>query len=281
MKKLGKLFFGTAGIPLSTLPRNTLNGISEVKNLGLEAMELEFVQNVNINEELAVQVKDMAVKNDVILTCHGQYFINLNSLDKKKLEASQQRIYIASKRAFQCGGWSTCFHPGFYQGQSVQNTFASVKNALHEVVSRLENEGVDIWVRPETTGKGTQFGSLDELIDLSLAIGPDKVLPCVDFSHLYARSNGKFNSLEEFHQVLSELEKRIGKEAIQNMHIHAQGVEFSEKGERRHLPFADSGFNYKDLVKALKTFSAKGVLICESPVMENDALIIQKVYQKL
>ncbi|MBI4044081.1 MAG: TIM barrel protein [Candidatus Diapherotrites archaeon] len=278
MKKFDELFFGTAGIPASTQRPDTVNGIARVKELGLSAMELEFVQNVNIKEDKAPLVREAAEKNGVFLTCHGQYFINLNSLDEKKLEASKERVYIAAKRAFQCGAWSMCFHPGFYQGKPAGETFQTVKQALSEVLERLKSEGVNIWVRPETTGKPTQFGSLEEIVDLSLEL--ENVLPCIDFSHLYARSNGKYNSTEEFSFVLGFLEEKLGKDALTRLHLHVQGVEFSEKGEKRHLPFSESGFNYKDLVKVLRDFSAKGTVICESPLMEEDALILQKAYKK-
>lgn len=279
MKKFDELFFGTSGIPLTTQRPDTVNGIGRVKELGLHAMELEFVQSVNIKEEKAPLVKAAAEKNGVTLTCHGQYFINLNSIDKKKLEASKERVYHAAKRAYQCGAWSMCFHPAFYQGRSSKETYATVKQALSEVLERLKSEGVNIWVRPETTGKPTQFGSLEELVQLSLEL--ENVLPCIDFSHLYARSNGKYNSTEEFSSVLEFLEDKLGKDYyLKNMHAHVQGVEFTEKGERRHLPFSESGFNYRDLVKVFKDYSAKGIVICESPLMEEDTLILQKAYKK-
>lgn len=278
MKKFNELLFGTAGIPLSTSPSSTVNGIAQVKKLGLSAMELEFVQNINIKEEMAPLVREAAEKNDVVLTCHGQYFINLNAVETKKLEESKQRIYMAAKRAYECGAWSVCFHPGFYLGQEPKNVYEKVKGALKEVVARLSNEGISIWVRPETTGKATQFGSLEELVSLSLEI--DNVLPCIDFSHLCARSNGKINNLEEFSNALSLVESRLGKDALKQMHAHVQGVSFSEKGEKAHLPFSESVFDYKGTVKALKDFSAKGAVICESPLMEKDAIFLQQEFLK-
>src|SRR3989344_2639024 len=111
------LRFGTAGIPLSTSPRDTANGIKQVRKLGLENMELEFVHSVNITTEKAPEIKRAAKENDVVLTCHGQYYINLNSQEKEKIEASKQRIYNAAKRAFECGAWSMVFHAGFYMKQ--------------------------------------------------------------------------------------------------------------------------------------------------------------------
>lgn len=276
MKKINELLFGTAGIPLSTQPYNTIEGIARVKKLGLSAMELEFVHSINVSQEKAPQVKESAQKNNVTLTCHGQYFINLNAQEEKKLEASKKRITGAAKRAFECGAWSVCFHPAFYMQLEPKTVYSNVKIALKEVVKNAKDEGTDIWIRPETAGKVTQFGSLSEILDLSAEL--EQVMPCIDFSHLHARTNGKYNSEKEFASVLEEVEKKLGKEGLSNMHIHAQGIEYTEKGEKKHLPLSEADFNYKGLVKTLKEFKAKGVVICESPLMETDALKISKAF---
>ncbi|MBI2598179.1 MAG: TIM barrel protein [Candidatus Diapherotrites archaeon] len=276
MKTMQKLFFGTPGIPSSTVPYNTIDGVKEVKRLGLDAMELEFVHSINISKEKASLVKEAAQKNDVNLTCHGQYFINLNAIEKKKLEASKKRIFSAAQRAFECGAWSVCFHPAYYMDQEPAIVYQNVKNALKEVVKQLEENGVKIWIRPETAGKISQFGSLQEILGLCQEIAG--VAPCIDFSHLYARTAGKNNSLEEFRQVLVQVEKVLGKEGLSSMHIHAQGIEFTKKGEKNHAPFDKSGFNYKELVKAFKEFRITGVVICESPLVEKDALKLQNAF---
>ncbi len=279
MKKISGLLFGTPGIPQSTNPYNTIEGVLQVKKLGLSAMELEFVHSVNVSPEKAPLVKETAQKNGVTLTCHGQYYINLNALDKKKLEASKKRVVLAATRAFECGGWSMCFHPAYYLGMGPKKVFQTVKIALSEASKELKDNGINIWLRPETAGKHVQFGSIEELCELSLEI--ENVQPCIDFSHLYARSNGKLNTFDDFSQVLAQVEKMLGKEAIENMHIHAQGIQFTEKGERKHLPFNESKFNYRELLKALKEFRAKGVIICESPLVEEDTLVLQKAFNEI
>ena len=279
LKKIDKLRFGTAGIPISTPQPNTANGIGHVRKLGLEAMELEFVQSVNIKEEGAPAVKQAAEKNDVILTCHGQYFINLNAAEKAKLEASKHRVYTAAKRAWQCGGWSMCFHSAFYLGSDSRTTYEKVKVQLKEVVKKLKDEGADIWVRPETMGRQSQFGTMDEILGLSLEI--ENVMPCIDFSHLYAREIGKQNSIEFYSGILELVESKLGKEGLNNMHIHCQGIEFGDKGEKKHLPLSESKFDYEAVLKSLKEFKAKGVVICESPIMEEDAKVLLKTYEKL
>ena len=149
---------------------------------------------------------------------------------------------------------------------------------IKNLVKTLRDEGNEIWLRPETTGKGTQFGTLDEIIKLSEDI--DGVLPCTDFSHMHARANGGFEYDEFMHQ-LAKLENRLGRHALDNMHIHLSGIEYTEKGEKRHLPLEDSDFEYKDILKALKDFNARGIVVCESPVLEDDARVLKNYYTSL
>jgi deoxyribonuclease-4 len=147
-------------------------------------------------------------------------------------------------------------------------------------VSKLRDEGVDIWIRPELMGGVSEFGSLEEVIKLAEDIG-DGVLPCIDFAHLHARTNGRYNTYEEFREVLNIIESRLGREALNNMHIHISGIEYSEKGEVKHLNILESDFNYKDLAKVLKEYNVKGVVISESPNLEDDAILFKQTYEKL
>ena len=105
-----ELLFGTAGIPVSAKGLGTEEGIVEVRNLDLDAMELEFVRNINITKQKAPDVKKAAEKNNIVLTCHAPYFINLNSAEKAKLKASIDRILNSARIANLCGAWSVTFH---------------------------------------------------------------------------------------------------------------------------------------------------------------------------
>jgi len=279
IEKPRKLNFGTAGIPITTEIRTTENGIRRVAELGLDAMELEFVRNINISAKKAPEIKKVAKECNVLLTCHAPYFINLNAKEKAKLEASKERIFTSAKIAYLCGAYSVCFHPGFYMKESSQTVFKKIKTALEDVVKRLMDNSIEIWVRPELTGKPTQFGDLDEIIKLSQEI--DYVLPCIDFAHLHARYFGKYNSYEDWASVLEKIENTLGKEAIENMHIHISGINYTAKGERNHLNLEESDLNYMDLLKALKDFKVKGVVISESPNIEGDAILMKKIYEKL
>lgn len=274
-----KLNFATAGIPASTVNPTTIEGINRVNELGLDGMELEFVHSVNISKEKAPEVKKLAEEKNVFLTCHGSYYINLNALERQKFHASVSRVIACAKRAEESGAVSMTFHPGFYLKMPQEKVFENIKKGFVEVEEKLKESKNKIIVRPETTGKSTQFGSIEEL--LSLCSQLNSTLPCIDFSHLHARSNGKYNSYAEFRKVLEDSEKALGKDFLKNMHIHVSGIEYTEKGERRHLFLKDSDFKYKELLKALKDMDCKGVVICESPNIEEDALLMKKTFEEL
>lgn len=273
---MDKLNFGTAGIPLAAKGSDTAAGISEVRTLGLSAMELEFVRDINITKEKAPLVRESSEVNKIVLTCHAPYFINLNSADKGIVRASIERILGSARIASMCGCYSVCFHAGFYMKEPNEKVYGAIKGNIKKITSKLNDEGINLWVRPETTGKATQFGDINELVRLSSEV--ENVLPCIDFAHLHARSAGKFNSRKEFSSVLSQVEKDLGREALSSMHIHMAGINYSAKGERNHMNLKDSDFNYIDLMRELKDFNAKGVLISESPNIEEDAILMKKAY---
>ncbi|MBN1544210.1 TIM barrel protein [Candidatus Woesearchaeota archaeon] len=272
------LLFGTAGTPIMSKDRGSLAGVETVRKLGLDCMELEFVRGVRMSKELAKQVGEAAEKNKVVLTAHGPYYINLNSLEKSKVQDSIKRIMDTARVANTAGAYSITFHAAYFMGQDPAKVYGRVRDEMRQIVRKLQDEGVKLWVRPETTGKATQLGSLKETIKLSQDV--EQVLPCVDFAHLHART-GKINTYDEFRGVLTELEKGLGRKALDNMHIHVSGIEYGPKGERNHLMLKESDFNYKKLIKVLKDYKIKGVVISESPNIEEDALLMKKAYEAL
>lgn len=274
-----ELLFGTAGIPLSAEPHTTAGGIGHVKKLGLGAMELEFVRSINITKGKAPEIKKAAEENNIVLTCHAPYFINLNSLEKAKIKASIGRILNSARIASLCGAYSVCFHSGFYMKQEPKKVYETVKGNLKEIISTLKKENNNIWVRPETTGKETQFGNMDEILQLSQEL--DNVMPCVDFAHFHARTNGKYNTYKEFAGILEAIEKKLGKKGLENMHMHITGIAYGPSGEKNHLNLKESDLKYQELLKALKDFKVKGVAISESPNIERDALMMKKIYSTI
>ena len=271
--------FGTAGIPFHA--KDTVDGIRKVKEMELDAMELEFVYGVNLKEETAKQAGKLAKKLGILLSAHAPYYINLNSNEKAKVEASKKRIVKSAKVAYLAGARGVVFHPGFYLKQDSQIVYEKIKGEIKKVAKQLADEGIKIMLRPETTGKKTQFGTIYELLKLSEEV--ENVMPCIDFAHIHARTQ-KYNTYEEFSEILSLVEKHLGKEGIKKLHMHASGINYNEKGEQNHLNLKESDFNYKALLNALKDFKADGVVICESPnngAISGDTQLLKREWEKL
>ncbi|MEK6835188.1 MAG: TIM barrel protein, partial [Nanoarchaeota archaeon] len=233
MIKPSKLNFCTSGIPLSTKKPGTLEGIKQVKKLNLDGMELEFVHGIYLKKEKTPEINNFVKENNLVISSHAPYFVNLNAQDKQKWHASISYITQAAKITYLCNGYSTCFHPAFNMKNTKEEIYKKVKEAIELILKELKKEDIKIWIRPETAGKISQFGNLNEIIKLSQEL--DNVLPCIDFSHMHAISNGKYNTKEEFYDVLALMEKKLGKNALENVHFHCQGINYSEKGEKNHL----------------------------------------------
>ena len=275
----GELLFGTGGVPVSAQSRSTEAGIERIAELGLGCMEVEFVQGVRMNPETAVSVGELAARKKVILTAHGPYAMNLNAVEPEKVHMSKERILQTARIAALFSARSITFHAAFYLKNTPSETYAVVKRHLEEIVNILRNEGNKVTISPEVTGKPSQFGTLEEILQLSSEI--EGVALCLDFSHWHART-GKTNSYQEFLDILDQVERKLGRQALDNMHIHLAGIAYGKKGEIKHLMLADSDFQYAELLKALKERKAKGVVICESaPYLEQDALLLQRTYREL
>ena len=270
-----KLNFLTAGIPVISEKKGYKGAFPSLKELNLDGMELEFVHGVRISDENKEIVKS-AVKDGFVITSHAPFYINLNSKEEEKVEASVERILETARVTDYLDGYSITFHAAFYMGNNPDIVFDKVVKQFEKITGILEKENIDIFIRPETTGKGTQWGSLEEIVKISKMF--EKVLPCVDFSHIHARTGGKYNTYDEFSKSLEFIGNELGSYALENFHAHVAGIEYTSKGERYHLNLEESDFNYKDLMKALKNFGIKGVLVCESPNIEVDAQIMKNYY---
>ncbi|MFC2158847.1 TIM barrel protein [Acidobacteriota bacterium] len=270
-----RLLFGTAGVPQSAPGTSTLSGIQHIIKIGLDCQEIEFVKGVKMGGDTADLIGRKAKEIDVRLSVHAPYYINLNSDEAGKRLASQERILTSARLAHRCGARNVVFHPGYYGKDSPEKAFETIKQGIAEVASILKKERIPTVLRPEVMGKRSQFGSLEEILFLCREV--DGIAPCLDFSHLYARE-GKINSYKEFYRVLTKVEKKLGKQALKDVHIHISGVHYSEKGEIKHLDLDESDFRYDDWVQALRDFAVAGMVICESPNQERDALMLKKLY---
>ena len=274
--KTDKLNFLTAGMPLATGKGGYPGAFEIIKEMGLDGMEVEFVHGVRMSDETRKLLKET---KDLMFTAHGPFYINLNSKEEDKVDASVQRIVETAQAASDFGGYSITYHAAFYMGGDKETVYQQVKTQTQKIVEILEKNNIKMWIRPETTGKATQWGDYEEIIRLSKEF--DCVLPCIDFSHIHARTGGEYNTYDEFCKVLDRISTELGNFAIENFHAHLAGIDYTAKGEKRHLIFAEADMNYQDLLRAMKSFGVKGALVCESPNIETDTKILKDYYMSL
>ena len=263
-------------MPLATGKGGYPGAFEIIKEMGLDGMEVEFVHGVRMSDETRKLLKET---KDLMFTAHGPFYINLNSKEEDKVDASVQRIVETAQAASDFGGYSITYHAAFYMGGDKETVYQQVKTQTKKIIEILEKNNIKMWIRPETTGKATQWGDYEEIIRLSKEF--EYVLPCIDFSHIHARTGGEYNTYDEFCKVLDRIATELGDFAIENFHAHLAGIDYTAKGEKRHLVFAEADMNYQDLLRAMKSFGVKGALVCESPNIETDTKILKDYYMSL
>ena len=270
------LLFGTAGVPFSAADDSSLAGIDRIKALGLDGLELEFVNGVKMGFDTAAKVREKAARTGVRLSVHAPYHINFNSENPGIRLQSRERLLKTARVAAACGAGSVVFHAAFYGQGSPEAAYGAVRSELAAVQSIVRTERLPVTLRVETMGKHAQFGTLDEV--LALCRDVDGLQPCLDFSHLYARE-GRVNSYLDFERVLSKVARKLGPRALRNIHIHIAGVRFGDRGEIKHLNLEETEFRYDEWLQALRDLGVEGLVICESPNLEGDAVMLKKLYQ--
>jgi deoxyribonuclease-4 len=126
-------------------------------------------------------------------------------------------------------------------------------------------------------GKSAMLGSLEDTLEMSRRV--PGVEPCVDFAHLHARpGDGSVNTYAEFSRALEKIDAALGASALAGLHIHLSGIAYGPKGEKEHLELKDADLNYRELFRALADYKCGGRILCESPVMEDDALVLKSAW---
>jgi len=273
--------FGPAGIPIGTPGKGAASGVGYCRQLGLGAMEIEFVHGVNMKEDAARETGAAAKKNDVLLSCHAPYYINCCSDELAKIDASVRHIVASALAAYWLGASPVVIHTGFYMKRApseCRKIACRTYERCFEEMSALKIRGVALGA--ELTGKTSAYGSLDEIIDLASEFGLAKMAPVIDYAHYHARE-GRLQEVGDYLKILEKVEKGLGSAAAGNFHCHFSGIAFTDKGERNHLPVSSNSPPFAPLAAAWRENGWAGKAICESPLLEKDALAMQKEYGKL
>lgn len=273
--------FGTVGSPKSTpkRPGGTVGGILRCAELELNALELGWVRSVRVSEKTCQAIQSTAQEQDVLISVHAPYFINLNA-DQDEWPKSRVRLMDAAHYGNLAGATDIIFHPGSYFGNPPEEVLPLAIERLAGCVDELRAAGNSVVLRPETMGKSAMLGSLEDTFEMSRAI--PGVQPCLDFPHLHARAgDGTMNTYDEWADVLERYAKTLGDEALLDLHIHMSGIEYTEKGEKKHLTLEEADLDLDAILKALNDYNCRGRILCESPILEEDALHIKEVWEAL
>lgn len=274
-----KLLFGVSGLPLGDGKKkfNYATGIEHLASLGLDAMELPFVRSVNVSGKNAPDILAAKRRRGFHLTAHGSYFVNLAAADPDTRAKSRERLEAAARAARLVEARNVVFHPGYYQGADSATALAAISAELGLLAPVAAETGALFHL--ETTGKPTQFGTVEEIAALCAAHPHCRI--CVDFAHIHARGNGALKNYADFAAILECVRRELGPAALDDLHMHVAGIEYTAKGERRHLPLRESDFNFAALLQALKDFRVCGCLVAEGPLVEGDALLLREAFRRL
>lgn len=273
--------FGTVGSPISTpkKPGGSVGAISRLAELGLDALELGWVQSVRVSEQTCADIRVNAEALDVKISVHAPYFINLNAEDEE-WPKSRKRLMDAAHYGNLAGATDIIFHPGSYFGLPPEQVLPKAIERLAGCVEELRSASNPATLRPETMGKSAMLGSFEDVLEMSRAI--PGVKPCLDFAHLHARpGDGTMNTYEEWARLLEAYGKALGTDALTDLHVHLSGIEYGPKGEKEHLPVEEADLDLKALFRALRDFGCRGRILCESPTLEDDALILQRLWGEI
>ena len=273
--------FGTVGSPKGTpkKPGGSVGAIHFSRSIGLTALELGWVQSVRVSEETCAAIKAAADQQGVAVSVHAPYFINLNAASDE-WPKSRKRLMDAAHYGNLAGATDIIFHPGSYFGNPPPEVLKTAIPRLKGCMAELRKSGNSVTLRPETMGKSAMLGSLEDAISMAQEI--EGVEPCLDFAHLHARpGDGTMNTRQEWSALLQVYARGLGKSALKRLHIHLSGIAYGPKGEKEHLKLKEADLDLKALLGALNDHGCAGRILCESPIMEEDALLMQKTWKRV
>ena len=276
--------FGPAGNSdaFSAQYRSSLDAPRWLAELGLDCYEYQCGKGVHVGEETARKMGEKAQEAGIDLSLHAPYFINLANPDPESLEKTTGYILAACQAADYMGATRVVVHTGALMKRTRREALDIAKKA---VLAAWENAGYShIALCPETMGKINQLGDLDEVLELCQLDA--RLIPCVDFGHLYARSLGADEGLEATGRMLDKMRSALGEERARRFHSHFSHIEFTPNGgEKCHRTFADNGGFGPDpapLMELLARGDWSPTIICESAgTQAEDALVMKKLYSDL
>ena len=251
-----------------------------VSQMGLTCFEYSFGRGVNLSEQKAIEIGNAFINAGVEISVHAPYYINFANPDDEKVENSYRYVIESANACKNMGGERIVFHPASQGKISREEAVKLTKKRLHILRDKIYENGLqDFKFCPETMGKMAQIGTIDEIVEFCAI---DKIyIPAVDFGHVNAREQGSLKTEKDYLDRLSFMIDKLGFERMKNFHIHFSKIEYTDKGEKKHLTFEDNqyGPDYLPMLSAIKKLNLEPFVICESAGTQDiDALKMQKAY---
>jgi len=266
--------FGPAGYPKVGSKSDPEASLKYTKELGLDALEVEFVRGARISEERAKAVGQCARSLDIRLSCHAPYFISFNSDNPETVDKSVDWVLDTAVAAHNLGAYIIVIHAASY-GKSPDTAMENVIKGLTRCKNRLDDMGIrDVILGVETMGKKGQFGTLKEIGQVMDSV--DGVRPVLDVAHVHARGVGCLRTQDDMKALMDEYFPLCGDVA----HFHISCIKYGDKGEICHLPLSEKDPNMQLLANVLEDYDRDCTFICESPLVEKDAIVFRDMFPK-
>ena len=263
--------------------KSSLDAPAWICDFGLDCYEYECGQGIHIKPETAHQLGQAALAAGIPLSLHAPYFINLANPAQDLQEKNIRYITQSCLLADQMGASRVVIHSGALLKRTRQEALATAKESLRKVIAACDDMGLGhIALCPETMGKINQLGDLDEVLELCCL--DERLIPCIDFGHLYARTLGELDGHEAYVKILDRMEEVLGKKRASGFHSHFSHICYRNSGESHHLTFANSdgfGPEWAPLAAEIVRRGWSPTFICESAgTQAEDALTMKQIYQE-
>lgn len=263
------IFIGPAGVPLSCKGRTPLEGVQHCQELGLNAMELQFVRGIKMDDAYAREVGTLAKELGVKISAHAPYYTNLAADDEKVVQKSIDKITLTARVANLLGCDVVVCHPGFYTSLTKKETLKKATATLENIMTYFEEGKFTVKLGLEVMGKQQTFGDLDEVLALCEAV-PGTV-PVIDFGHVHARGNGGLRTRADFEEVFQHFEGL----KMDSWYTYFTGITYSNGSELHHVPIKKGDLDFDKLVEVVLDNDLDITIISNSPIIEHDAMFMK------
>lgn len=284
--------FGVAGFPpnffCSEFGKRRENIFAWLSHIGLDWIELQNTYGVKMQDDQAKLYQELSKQYNIGISIHGPYYISLASQDRGVVSRSRDRILQCIHLASCLKSSRIIFHPGYFGGKTEEDRQSGIKRITKELLELKGDIPKGMYLYPETAGKKSQLGSLNEIMQICDMV--DFVRPCLDFAHIHGFEGGSLKTEQDISRIFEIVTNHFGKDYLQDLHVHMYPVDYDHNGEKKHKAFSDHVDNSGILsnepyypqashfISALKQANISPVIICEARDTQDVGALLMKEF---